>query len=75
LPFNQKNFYKTNANSNNLFTWINEKVGIDLKEVKLNFNYFRENVKNIPFAVIQLDTNAVHNKNSVISNHLRTGLK
>ena len=43
------------------FKWLADKIYTDLKEVRLNFNYFKQNVQNnIPFAIIQLESEAVN---------------
>jgi hypothetical protein len=50
---------------NSSFKWLADKIDTDLKEVRLNFDYFRQNVQNIPFALIQLDIDSIQNEESV----------
>jgi hypothetical protein len=52
-------------NSKNSLKWLTEKIDIDLKEIRVNFNYFRKHAINNPFAIIQLDPDAIKNPNLV----------
>ena len=52
-------------NSKISLKWLADKIGTDIKEVRLNFNYFRQNVRNIPFALIHLDAESFNSDESV----------
>ncbi len=64
----QKQQYKQTqvVKSNASFKWLAEKLDTDLKEVRLNFNYFKQNVHNIPFAIIQLENEAIESQEMVL---------
>jgi hypothetical protein len=51
---------------NSSFKWLADKIDADLKEVRLNFNYFRQNVQNIPFAILQIDIESIESDLLVI---------
>ncbi len=48
------------------FKWLAQKIDANSKEVRLNFKYFKENVQNIPFAVLHLENEAIENEQMVL---------
>ena len=66
----KNNIYENFNAKNSSFKWLADKIETDLKEVRLNFNYFRQNVKNIPFALIQIDIESIKNVDLVSCNQL-----
>lgn len=59
----------------NSFKWLAEKIDTDMKEVRLNFNYFKQNVQNIPFAIVQIEPEAVQDAEKVYILHIEIVLK